>query len=206
MADFTTGPQAYADNVTPGAGIRLGNHGQQIISQLHGSYYEQSVRGNLYMAQAIVTAPVIYTTAAGTGGPLLWNNSTTVKASIIAVGWGVSTVSTVGAAIGLTGGTGQTAAIGSTTAIDSVKNCYLGGSLPACTTYRVGTPASAGSFFLPFGALHTGALTVDTTGFQWFDVSGLITVPQYGWVSLAASATASTTVMSVSMIWEEIPV
>jgi hypothetical protein len=119
-----------------------GNQGQQIVNDLHGRYYEQTLRGNLFTAHAIVTAPVIYTTAAGTGGPLLWNGSSTVRAAILAVGWGISTVTTVAAVIGLTGNNGQTAAPGSTTAVDSVKNCYMGAAAPACTAYRVGTPTN----------------------------------------------------------------
>lgn len=208
MADLVTGqvgPQAYVDNVIPGAGLRMGRAGDLIISELHGRFFEQSSRGNLYMAQAIVTAPVIYSTAAGTGGPLLWNGSSTVKASILAIGWGVSTVSTVGAAIGLTGNSGQTSAPASTTAIDGVKNCLIGGGAPACTAYRIGTPTSAGGFLMPFGDLNTGALTTTPGGFHWVEIGGLFTVPQYGWVSVAASATASTTVMTVGLIWEEIP-
>jgi len=196
----------YSDGVTPGLGLRLGRTGEQIVSTLHGRYYEQASRGNVFTAHAIVTAPVIYTTAAGTGGPLLWNGSTTHKAVILAVGFGVSVVTTVAASLGLTGNTGQTAAPTSTTAVDSVKNCYLGGAAPACTAYRVGTPSSAGNFFHPFGHLHTGALTVDTTGMHWVDLGGIFVVPSYGWVSIAASATATTTVANFGLIWEEIPI
>lgn len=205
-ASGRVGPQTYADGVDPGVGSRYGRQGQQIINDLHGRFYEQSSRGNLYTAHAIVTAPVIYTTAAGTGGPLLWNGSTTAVASILAVGWGISTVTTVAAVLGLTGNTGQTAAPSATTAIDSVKNCYLGGGSPACTAYRVGTVSSAGNFFHPLGHLHTGALTVDTDGMHWVDIGGLFTIPQGGWISLAASATASTTVGNFGIIWEEVPV
>lgn len=200
------GPQVYADNVDPGVGQRYGKQGQQIMNDLHGRFYEQSSRGNLFTAHAIVTAPVIYTTAAGTGGPLLWNGSTTMNASILAVGWGISTVTTVAAVLGLTGNTGQTSAPSTTTAIDSVKNCFLGGGGPACTAYRIGTPSSAGNFFHPLGHLHTGALTVDTDGMHWVDVGGLFTIPQGGWISFAASATASTTVGNFGIVWEEIPV
>jgi hypothetical protein len=202
----TVGPQNYADNSTPGAGIRQGNQGQQIVNDLHGRYYEQTLRGNLFTAHAIVTAPVIYTTAAGTGGPLLWNGSSTVRAAILAVGWGISTVTTVAAVIGLTGNNGQTAAPGSTTAVDSVKNCYMGAAAPACTAYRVGTPTSAGNFFHPLGHLHTGALTVDTDGMHWVDIGGMFILPPGGWISFAASATASTTVGNFGMVWEEVPI
>src|SRR3954468_12104711 len=112
MTIFSVGPPSgvgYADGATP-SGPRIAKTGEQVVSELQGRYHEQAARGNIFMAQAIVTAPVIYSTAAGTGGPLLWNGTSTVKASILAVGWGVSTVSTVGAAIGLTGGGGQTSA------------------------------------------------------------------------------------------------
>jgi hypothetical protein len=87
-----------------------------------------------------------------------------------------------------------------------VKNCYLGGGAPACTAYRVGTVAAAGNFFHPLGHLHTGALTVDTDGMHWIDIGGLFVIPQGGWISFAASATASTTVGNFGIVWEEIPV
>lgn len=199
------GPQTYQDNQQPNIGVRLGNHGETMVGQVHGRYYEQANRGALFTAHAIVTAPVIYTTAAGTGGPLLWNGSTTHKAAILAVGWGHSVVTTVAASIGLTGGTGQTTAPSSTTAVDSVKNCYLGGAAPAISAYRIGTVAAAGNFFHPLGDVHTGALTVDTSNFTWIDLGGMFVVPQYGWISVAASATASTLVANFGIIWEEIP-
>lgn len=188
--------------------MRQGNDGDSIVSQLHGRYYEQALNGNLFMAHAIVTAPVIFSTAAGTGGPLLWNGSTTVNAVILAVGVGVTTVTTAAAALGLTGNTGQAAAPGSVTAIDSRSNCMLGGANGLCTPYRIGTPTNAGGaaggFFLPFGHLHTGALTVDNVGIAWFDIGGAIIVPPGGWVSPATSATASTTVASISLLYEEV--
>ena len=69
----------------------------------------------------------------------------------------------------------------------------------------IGTPTNAGNFFLPFAQLHTGALTVDNLGVAWIDIDGAVTVPPGAWCSVAASATASTTVAHISMIWEELP-
>lgn len=186
--------------------LRLGNFNELVTSQAHGKYSEASRRGNLFMAHAIVTAPVIYTTAAGTGGPLLWNGSSTVKANLLAVGFGISVVTTVAASLGITGNIGQPSAPTTTTAIDSRANLLIGGAASACTPYRIGTVANAGGFFLPFANLHTGALTVDNTGLHWMDLNGLITVPPGAWVSVAASATATTTVAQIALIWEEIPV
>lgn len=197
------GPSTQSDGASPSK-FRVDRGGALVVQQHHGRYYEQANRGALFTAHAIVTAPVIYTTAAGTGGPLLWNGSSTHKAVILAAGWGISVVTTVAAVLGLTGNTGQTAAPGSTTAIDSVKNCYLGGAAPACTAYRVGTPSSAGNFFHPLGNLHTGALTVDNNGMMWADLGGMFVVPPFGWISFAASATATTTVGNFGLVWEEV--
>lgn len=185
--------------------LRSGRTGEQIVSELNGRYYEQAFRKNLFWAHAIVTAPVIYTTAAGTGGPLLYNPAgSTVNAVLLAVGIGVTTVTTVAAALGITGG--PTSAPSATTAIDSRTNAFLGQASSVCTPYRVGTVSAAGTFFLPFANLHTGALTVDNAGVLWCDLGGSIIVPPGYFASVAASATASTTVASISMLYGELPV
>ena len=183
-----------------------GIFGESLFSETVGRYSTLAVNGKLMMAHAIVTAPVIYTTAAGTGGPLLWNGTSNLSAHLLAVGFGVTTVTTVAAALGITGNSGQVAAPGTTTAIDSSGNCLIGGSAPSMNTYRIGTVTNAGNRFLPFGHLHTGALTVDTFGVAWFDLGGAVIVPPNCWASVAASATASTTVMSISLLWAELPV
>lgn len=185
--------------------LRLDKNKSLITTLAHGKYADASRRGNLYMAHAVITAPVIYSTEAGTGGPLLWNGSSSVNASIVAVGIGITVVTTVAAAIGLTGGGGQSAAPTSTTAIDSTGNLLVGGGSSACTAYRVGTTVD-NKWFMPLAALYTGALTTDIFGLGWIDLGGLITVPPNSFVSLAASATASTTVMQACIIWEEIPI
>lgn len=200
---LSSGVQNQSDNSAFNA--RGGKTGELMVGHAHGKYYEAASRGGLFMAQAIVTAPVIWTTEAGTGGPLLWNGTSTVNAVILAVGFGTSVVTTVAAALGLTGGNGQTAAPTSTTAIDSSTNLLIGGAASQCTAYRVGTTVE-NDFFLPFAQVHTGALTVDTTGMQWVDLQGMIVVPPNSFVSVAASATASTLVGNFALIWEEVAI
>lgn len=199
------GEQVVASGVTTQP-LRQGKLADVIVSELNGRYYEQAYNGRLFFAQAIVTAPVIYTTAAGTGGPLLWNGTTNKNAVILAVCWGVTVVTTVAAVIGLTGGTGQTSAPTSTTAIDGSRNMFLGGAAPNCNVYRIGTPVNAGNFLFPLGHLHTGALTVDNNAVNWVDVGGALIVPPNAWASPAASATASTTVIQIGLLWAEVPV
>ncbi len=170
--------------------------------------FQNAGRGNIYAAYAAVTAPVIYSTAAGTGGPLLWNGSSggaKVNAFLLAVTYGMSVASTVAGAIGITGNTGQSSAPTPTTAITTVANLNIGGQSPACTAYNVGTVANAGNFFLPVGLVHTGALTVDTTDDNWVDLGGAIVVPPGAWASVAASATLTSAVMQIGLVWAEVP-
>jgi hypothetical protein len=182
------------------------NLGSSLVSELQGRYANMAYNKQLFMANAIVTAPVIFSTAAGTGGPLIWNGSTAVNVHLLAVGFGITVVSTVAAALGITGNTGQSVAPTATTAIDSKSNLYIGGPASQSTQYRIGTPASAGGFFMPFADLDTGALTTSFGGMNWVDLGGAIIVPPNCWASIAASATASTTVGNFGMIFAEVPI
>lgn len=171
------------------------------------SYYHYARGGDVFGAQAIVTAPVIYSTAAGTGGPFLWNNTVDKEAIIIGLTCAVTVVTTVAAALGITGGV-QAANVtpAATTAIDSIGNLRINGvtvNVSSMTVYRTATPSSPGTFFLPLLGLSTGALTADNELLGFIDLGGLVVVPPGSWVSVAASATASTTVAQIGMIWAE---
>lgn len=200
-----TGPQAKADSTLLTA--RGGRTGESIVSELHGKYYETTSRKNVFIAHAIMTAPVIYTTAAGTGGPLLWNGSSTVYGNLLKVGFSTSVVTTASGGLGITGGTGQTAAPGTTTAIDGSGCTYLGGPAPQITPYRLGTVTNAGTWIAPFVEFHTGALTVQSTNaMTWVDLDGLFLFGPGSWMAIAGTATLTTLQVRVSLIWEEIPI
>src|SRR5271170_8113692 len=94
------------------------------------SYFEYAYRAETFCAYATVTAPVIYSTAAGTGGPLLWNGTSNRNAIILGITCALTAVSTAAAALGLTGNSGQTAAPTSTSAITTVANMRIGGAPP----------------------------------------------------------------------------
>jgi len=175
------------------------------------SYFDLARRGQVFSALALVTAPVAYSTAAGTGGPLLWNNSAgtsspkRVLAVLLAMGCGITTASTAATSLGITGNSGQTSAPTSTTAIDGVACTYMGGSLPLCNTYRIGTVANAGNWIQPTTAIGTGAVTLDNIDMAWVDLGGSIVVPPGSWASVAAVAVASTAVFQIGLMWAEIP-
>src|SRR5487761_778084 len=199
-AGVVGGPATTLASGTQATG-RSGGLGDSIVSELQGRYYELNYRGRLFLASAIVTAPVIYSTAAGTGGPILRNGTTNLNAILLGFAYGVSTASTVAGGIGLTGGT--SVALTATTAIDGVTNGKIGAGAPQMSVFRVGTPAAAGGFFLPFGGVDTGAITTTPGGLNYVDLGGMIIVPPGTWVSVAASATLTTLVMQSLLVWAE---
>lgn len=182
---------------------RAGKTLEQIVNDAHGRYYEISSRGNLFVAHAIVTAPVIYTTAAGTGGPIIWVPPGNKAISLVGMSVVATTAATVAGELGITGGPGQVAAPTSTTVIDARGCLRTDGGASSATPYRVGTPVAAGTFFLGVAAVGTNATTAQ--GAQWYDLAGLVYAPPGTWVAVAGSATLSTLVAQISLVYEEVP-
>lgn len=203
-----TSPLALPPRAAQGNNVAVpsGLANELIVSELLGRYSNLSKLGKVFSAYATLTAPVIYSTAAGTGGPLIWNPPNSgIDAHVLAVGFSTSVVTTVAGGIGLTGNAGQAVAPGTTTAIDASGNLLIGGGAPNCFAYRIGTPTNAGNRLVPFAQFHTGALTVDNTGLTWVPIDGLVICPPGAWVSPAGTATLSTLQIQVAMIWAELP-
>lgn len=204
LNQITVGPQVDSDGTVVTA--RAGKSGEAIAQFLHGRYYEQAYRKNIFAATGIVTAPVIYTTAAGTGGPLIWNGATAVNVVILAVSLAITTASAVAGSIGITGNNNQTVIPGSTTIIDSLTSGIIGAASPQSHAYRIGTPATAGAFFLPLISVETGANSTVPAFLALVDIGGSIICPPNSWVSVAASATLTSAVCQIGLIYEEVPV
>jgi hypothetical protein len=186
--------------------LRLGKLGSLIVSELHGRYYEQAFRGNIFIAQAIVTVPVVYTATTGMGGPLLWNPPTSgVNAVLLSASWTETTANTTTAwAIGITGNSGQFSQPTTTTAIDGQTNAIIGQASPKVKAFRIGTVVNGGSFLLPLGDVHTGTIAVDTGGSRVADIGGAIIIPPGAWGSVSASAAGTAVVLTISLTWEEV--
>jgi hypothetical protein len=164
-------------------------------------------RANVFSAQATITAPQVYTSAAGIGGPLLYNGSGAidnhgVTAYILAMTYSVITASTVAGVIGLGGGV--TSAPTSTTAIGTSGNLRFNTNAPAplCTPYAIGTVSNAPSNFIPVGPVNTGTL-VNNSQTNLEHLGGLIELSPGEYISVCASATLSSAVIVVSLIWAE---
>lgn len=190
------------------AGAPLGFANEVLISELMGKYATLVKAGKVFSAYALVTAPVIFSTAAGTGGPLIWNKpGSTVDAHVLGVSFGaLSTAATVAGSVGLTGNGGQQVAPTSTTAIDGIQNMQVGANASAMGgVYRVGTVANAGAGFFPLIAVGTGAITAIEAAASWIDIGGGFIIPPGSWGSLAGNVTLTTGVMALGIMWAELP-
>jgi hypothetical protein len=188
--------------------IPSGYLNELVMSELMAKYSTLVKLGVVYSAYASVTAPVIFSTAAGTGGPLIWNrpNSNT-DAHILAISYGsLSTATSVSGSLGLAAGVGQTIAPTATTAIDATGNMYVGGPVSKMGgVYRIGTTTNAGSQYMPVIAIGTGAITAHQAISSWIDIGGSMIIAPGTWGSPAANATLTSGVIGIGILWAELP-
>jgi hypothetical protein len=189
-------------------GVPSGILGELLFSEVLGKYATLVKAGKVFSAYALVTAPVIFSTAAGIGGPLIWNRpGSNIDAHILAVSFGgLSTATSVAGALGLTGNGGQAVAPTATTVIDGLQNNLVGGpSTQMGGVFRIGTPSNPGAGLMPLIALGTGAITAVEIEPSWVDVGGGFIIPPGSWGSLAGNLTLIAGVLALGMMWAELP-
>ena len=195
------GPQSNANGTSPV--LRGDVLGGLHVSGLLAPYYEAVRNGQVFGALAqTVTAPVIWSTAAGTGAPLVYNGSTDKNVVLLAMGVGTLIASAVAGSLGIA--MGLTTAPSATTAIDARFNMLAGGAASAATPYRLGTVAPAATSFVPVVRASTTALTGET-GLSFVELGGMFVVPPGGFCAIAGSATLTTMQMHGALIWMEVP-
>lgn len=69
--EMRVGPARLADDAE--AAPRLGNSGEQIVQELNGRYYEQVIRGNVFIYSTVAAGIALITPAAAGLIPTIWN-------------------------------------------------------------------------------------------------------------------------------------
>jgi len=200
----TVGLQGPIASGVVGVPFSQGNYGEILASEVLPRFAMLSKGSKLFAATGISTALVIFSTAAATGGPLLWNNSASTNAVLIGMSYAVTTASGVAGAIGIA--VGSTTAPSSTTAIDSSSGGYVGGASTAMSLYRLGTVSTPATGFFALGAIHTGAVTVDVNTPTYVPIDGFWTIPPGKFAAVSASATLTSAVIQATLYWAELPV
>ena len=201
---FTMPTRSFPVNQA-GAGFGIG--GELVVSELTGKYSHLVKQQKVFFTSAIITAPVIFSTAAQLG-PMIWNKGgSAVDAHILAVCVGAPTTATsVQGAFGLSSNQ-QPAAPTTATAI-TAWNAYSGGVgtqmgavNSTATVVIVPTP-----IFLPLTWANSAAVTVASVGGSGFvDVGGLMIIPPGNVGYVTVSATLTSGVYTLGLVWAELP-
>ncbi len=230
MTDVTTagqvGPQVLSDGIATGR-MRQGRNAEQITQDLHGRFYEQNFRGNLYcdgMGLTSISNTTFTTNTLGaTCTPItgLWNPSTnTVNLVVLTATLGIvitNATSTGGGPFVWALSVGNTA-ISTGTAPLNRKSLANSGSIAkgmsgvACTgqtnalVVKFGSALGGGSA-VNFSFVGTAAGEVTAAaGFAEEHFDGGLIVPPGGLLALLATTTPVAHSAVSSIVWEEVAV
>jgi hypothetical protein len=190
------------------AGAPVGAMGELAFSEVLGKYSTLVKAGKVFYASAVITSPAAFVTAAQLG-PILWNKGgSNIDAHILAVTCSEpSTATAVPGAIGLATNV-QTTLPTSITAIVA-NNCYAGGGVSQLAS--VGTGGTVVILplptFLPLIGVAGAAITVGNTVTSTFaDIGGLIVVAPGTVGYVAATVVLTAAVITLGIVWAELPV
>lgn len=179
--------------------VRQGNLGELMVSELHGRYYEQALRGNMYRIAnqaAVTTTAGLATTFTGLAisnpagsGVNAVINIFSVAQFAVAVAGVLGIMTGAGAAAGtlvpknaiVSGATGKVTASAGATIATPVLDMVLG---------QVGSLATTGYGLTPAAI---------------FDIGGSIIIPP-GFFAASFTSAATTTALQFGFQWEEVPI
>ena len=206
MGQKLVGPQTLADGNT-GEG-RIGRTGEEVVSSLHGKFYEQAKRGNVYSGVTAVTG-VAPGTAIGTTAAFALYNPLNSGFDLVILKASMSYLSgTLG--IGFVNWIMHTAAVQAGEAVTGTAISVVRAN--GQNGVGVGKPLTtatvvAGVLARPFGNLPPMLATSVLTPWRLDDdVDGALVIPPGAAASLQATAAAGTTPLVIyGCTWEEVP-
>ena len=205
------GPIASSVSIAAGtqAPNRSGQLGDQIISGMHGRYYEQCYRRNIFSAAnstPVVTVIGLATTYTGLSitNPI----GSSVNCVLLKVGYGFCVLQpTSGVIVGLSTGYNTSTNVTHTTAMVPKSNFYGVGAAPVCLVDSSSTLPSAPTLQMVFGScLNGSALTItNTSPLTAMDLEGSIILPPGGFAAFYTTIASGAASFVGSFIWEEVP-
>ena len=192
---------------TQQAGAPSGLVGELLISETVGKYATLTKSGKVFYTSAIITAPVIFSTA-GQLGPMLWNRpGSGVDAHILAVSVSSPTTATTVAGA-ISWATNTQATVPTTATALTVMNAYAGGGVS-----QMGGVFSTATILVaptnvpfPLIACNTGAITTGVLTANYFAVGGMFQVGPGNVGYVCGNATLTAGVFTIGLLWAELPV
>lgn len=188
------------------AGTPAGAMGELSVSELLGKYATLVKSQKVFYTSAIITAPVIFSTA-GQLGPMIWNRTGSgLDAHILAISVGSPTTApTVAGAISYASNTQPTQP--STATALTVTNAYSGGGTSQMFAFSTATILVAPTNVpFPLVSVNIGATSVSGgVTPSMVDVGGMFVVPPGNVGYVCGNATISTGVFTLGVLWAELP-
>jgi len=217
MANNYTGQAAFLEGATNNDALRVSKTGAQVVTNLHGAYTEQMIRGNLFMATTVVTGIALITTAVTGNHPTIWNpTGSGVNISLVhlaVMGIAAGTHAPTGIGWYRTANTGDAIGVGlpiATFTQVAPINCLIGGTQtsrvrwsPAVSTYTA-APAFLCGVDLTLATYVVTAVVPPWTAEKNYD--GKMGIAPGNALSLCSTAATTTALLVVKLIWEEIPI
>ncbi len=193
--------------------INMGRSNEALVAELHGKYYEQCYRGNLYYTSTVAAGVVIATSSTLTPTYSLWNPAGSGKnVVLVSLEVGLSTGTSVAGGIVWTATTNAGSGISSTAPFvafgtGSAINANLGSGKVAalrCATGGTTTLVAAATLFrttgISFGSTAVGTLTTWWVAREDYD--GSLIVPPGNAIHIMGS-TAVAVSPCITTAWYE---
>lgn len=197
------GPQSLADGANPVA--RGGRMGEGIVQLLHGKYYEQTVRGNVFSASNVAAQAVSVALATTYTGLCISNPlGNTKNLAILGCQYALTAAPAAIASLHLIAGYSATTNVTHTTplAAPGIQNSLIGtGPASTAKADSAATIINPG-YLIPLGSGFTAAALYGTTPL-WIDLGGIFVLPPGAWIAIGA-LTAVTGFGGFT--WEEVAV
>lgn len=201
------------NNITPMLG---GRAGEAVVAELHGKYYTQASRGNVFIGSSAYGGVVvpIYSTTAPTFG--LWNPSgsgkNAVLISLAATMSSIGTEAVTGLGLGYSTGVGSSIATGAPVTAwntGAPVNALLGSGKASKMLFSpAGTNTlTAGSTFLMNLGMFIEAATAGNGKWNYkYDFNGTIIVPPSVLIHVVGVPLAPGSTYGLTLLWEEVPI
>ena len=181
--------------------LRAGKQGELSVSELHGKYYEQTYRGNVFSLNTqgtnVTTTAALATTWTGLGFANPAGSG--VNAVLLAFG---ATQFAVGAAstIGILG------AAGAITSTLTPQSRVIGGGAVSKMNGSAGATISTPLLIATFGSVGSVATTsIPLVNGIYVDIAGLIIVPPGSFIATYTSI-VTTSALNFQFVWEEVAI
>lgn len=203
FAEIVTGVQNLADTVV--TKLRAGKQGDAMVSELHGRYYEQTYRGNMYSAsiQAVATTTTgLATTYTGLciSNPITSTvNAVLNKASVMQSVLQATQVEAYAIAVGFNSGTNVTH-----TAALATRSNKIGSGGNSVVLADTSATLPTAPFYHTF-VHNTATATSDGPG-TVIDLEGSVILIPGAYALWVTPAQASVAGLWFSFSWEEVPV